>query len=141
MEMNRRAFIGGIAAIPFAFLFKKAEAKEIIETNNCVEKPKTVEIKEESICRIDANGDKRWYNKNDKLHRLDGPAVEFANGTKWWCQNGKLHRLDGPAVEYADGYNWWYQNDKLHRIDDPAVEFADGINAWWKNGKFIEQCK
>ena len=39
----------------------------------------------------------------DKRHREDGPAVEYADGSKEWYLNGKLHREDGPACEYADG--------------------------------------
>jgi hypothetical protein len=31
---------------------------------------------------------KYWY-KDDELHRLDGPAIEFANGTKAWFIDGK----------------------------------------------------
>ena len=32
-------------------------------------------------------GTRRWYLKSwwgKKLHREDGPAVEWANGTKYW---------------------------------------------------------
>jgi len=25
---------------------------------------------------------------------------------------GKLHRIDGPAIEYPSGYKAWYINDK-----------------------------
>jgi hypothetical protein len=38
-------------------------------------------------------------------------------GTKYWYLNGKLHREDGPAVEYENGNNHWYLNGKLHRED------------------------
>jgi hypothetical protein len=52
----------------------------------------------------------RWY-LNDKLHREDGPAFEYANGTKWWYLNGEHHREDGPAIEYhPDGSKYWYLN-------------------------------
>ncbi len=34
----------------------------------------------------DIIGDKSWYI-NDKLHRTDGPAVEWADGDKYWCIN------------------------------------------------------
>ena len=55
-----------------------------------------------------------WY-LNGKLHREDGPAIEFNDGRKYWYLNNKLHRIDGPAREYANG-NDWYINDKLiHR--------------------------
>ena len=29
-----------------------------------------------------------WYNDEGQLHRLDGPAMEYADGTKYWYQNG-----------------------------------------------------
>ena len=53
----------------------------------------------------------RWYND---FHRLDGPAVEYANGYKAWLVEGKYHRLDGPAIEYADGTKeWWVEGKEL----------------------------
>jgi hypothetical protein len=30
----------------------------------------------------------RWY-LNDKLHREDGPAIEWSNGTREWYLHGK----------------------------------------------------
>ena len=45
--------------------------------------------KQEPICEISADGDKKWY-LNGKLHREDAPAIEFADGTKEWFLNGKL---------------------------------------------------
>jgi len=39
--------------------------------------------------KVDNEGTKRWY-LNGKLHREDGPAVEYANGGKFWYLNGKL---------------------------------------------------
>src|SRR3990167_8678360 len=53
-----------------------------------------------------------WYDfESGKLHREDGPAVEWASGGKEWDRNGKLHREDGPACEYANGSKYWYLND------------------------------
>lgn len=63
----------------------------------------------------------------------------FNNGTKLWSLNGKLHREDGPAVEYSDGYKAWYLNDQLHREDGPAVEYSNGFKFWHLNGtKYTE---
>ncbi len=42
----------------------------------------------EYTVKVYYDGDKSWY-LNDKLHREDGPAVEFANGDKYWYLNGK----------------------------------------------------
>lgn len=79
-------------------------------------------------------GTKRWFNSEGKLHRIDGPAVEYANGSKEWFQNGDLHRVGGPAAEYANGIQEWWINGSRHRIDGPAVEHANG-SEWFLNGK------
>ena len=59
-------------------------------------------------CELHKNGDKTWKNSAGQYHRTDGPAIEYANGTKYWYFNGQLHRLDGPAIERADGTKYWY---------------------------------
>ena len=79
---------------------------------------------------VDEHGTKFWY-LNDKRHRTDGPAEEWADGTKRWYQNDKRHRTDGPAVEYSNGTKEWYLNGKLHRTDGPAIEYADGSKFWY----------
>ena len=84
------------------------------------------------------NGSKYWYI-NDKLHREDGPAIEFVRGHKEWFINGKLHRTDGPAIEYADGSKLWYLNGEIHRTDGPAFEHTNGYKEWWINGKKMSE--
>ncbi len=37
----------------------------------------------------------------------------YTNGIKHWLLNGKLHREDGPAIEYLDGIKYWYLNGEL----------------------------
>jgi len=49
-----------------------------------------------------------------------------------------LHRLDGPAVEGADGYRAWYRHGVRHRADGPAVIAADGTEEWWIDGELQE---
>ena len=44
-----------------------------------------------------ANGTKEWY-LNGKLHREDGPAIEWPAEPKNGMLNGKRHREDGPAM-------------------------------------------
>ena len=67
----------------------------------------------ESKCIVSHNGEKCWY-LNDKLHREDGPAIEYEDRKVWYLY-GKCHRIDGPAVEYTDGKKYWSLNGK--RID------------------------
>ena len=78
--------------------------------------------------------DKFWYKDGD-LHREDGPAIEYSNGTEEWYKDGKLHREDGPASVDADGSKSWYKDGKRHRDDGPAIERKDGTLEWWKNGE------
>ena len=58
---------------------------------------------------VDEQGTTCWY-KNGELHRLDGPAVIYADGTESWYKNGLLHREHGPAVIHASGYKWFFKN-------------------------------
>ena len=79
-------------------------------------------------------GTRRYYNSAGELHRVEGPAIEWANGSKEWRQNGKLHRDVGPAVVFRDGTYAWYQNGLTHRTDGPAVKLANGTYAWYLHG-------
>ena len=75
-----------------------------------------------------------WRNKSGKFHRIDGPAIERADGRVEYWIDGKLHRLDGPAYEWPDGDKAWYIDGKFHRIDGPAFERADGRVEYWIDG-------
>jgi hypothetical protein len=85
-----------------------------------------------------ADGTREWW-LNGQLHRTDGPAYEGANGSRVWWLNGQLHRTDGPAIELADGSRVWWLNGQLHRTDGPAIEWADGTREWYKNGKQLTE--
>ncbi len=71
-------------------------------------------------------------NKSGQLHLID---ILFAKD-----KNILLHREDGPAVEYASGSKYWYQNGLAHRIDGPAYMYKHmGAfnNSYYLNGKRI----
>lgn len=89
-----------------------------------------------------------WFMDN-KVHRLDGPAMTiWKNGQKireLWCLNDLKHRLDKPAfVEFFDNQmicEAYLKNDEFHRTDGPAVitwssKGAKTSEAWIVNGKF-----
>jgi hypothetical protein len=65
--------------------------------------PMTIESRRAVI-----NGNVMYLTDDHQLHRVDGPAVEYANGERYWYLNGERHREDGPAVEFQDGYIGWY---------------------------------
>lgn len=54
------------------------------------------------------------------------------NATYYMNHEGDLHRTDGPAVEYDDGSYSYYINNVRHRIDGPAVMCISS------NGKITE---
>jgi hypothetical protein len=75
--------------------------------------------------QVTVSKDKTEWKFNGKLHREDGPAVEWVNGDKSWYINGK----------WANGDKEWFINGKLHREDGPAVELANGNKYWYINDK------
>lgn len=77
--MNRRSFFGtAFSSIVLLATSSLAKANDVVKKKN---------IKKTE-----------WY-VTGKLHRTDGPAVEYKDiGKEWWV-DGKLHRTDGPAVE------------------------------------------
>lgn len=70
-----------------------------------------------SKLEIDKNKNRFWRNDYGKLHRLDGPAIEFSDGSKFWYKNGQRHREDGPAVECNNGYKAWMINNIEYKKD------------------------
>ena len=49
-------------------------------------------------------------------------------------EKGQLHKTNGPALIWNDGSKYWYINDKLHREDGPAIEYSVDIKLWYLNG-------
>ena len=90
---------------------------------------------------VDEHGTRRYYNKDNRLHRTNGPAVEWNDGEKWWYQNGQRHRTDGPAVERFDRYREWWQHGQRHRTDGPAVVGSNGHKAWFINGEEMTEAE
>lgn len=66
---------------------------------------------------INSTNAKFWF-KESKLHREDGPAIEFEDGEKYWYKEGKRHREDGPAYESISGYKeWWIEDKQYYQIN------------------------
>lgn len=79
-------------------------------------------------------GIKVWKDEAGQLHRVGGPAIEWAEGTKGWYIHGELHREDGPAIEWIDGSTEWYYKGKIHRVGGPASKFVGSSEQWWVHG-------
>ena len=96
---------------------------------------------------INKDGNKKWFKLLMKVnpysftlrnHRLKGPAIEHADGTKEWWKKGKRHRSQKmPVIEYSNGTKEWYSfvSQRLNRgFDLPAVEYSNGDKEWWQHG-------
>lgn len=86
--------------------------------------------------------DYKQYYKNNLLHRENGPAFEYKTKSgrlsSSWYVDGKLHRIDGPAVQHANGDKEWHQNGLLHRVDGPAIDRLN-VKEWYCNGKLHKE--
>jgi hypothetical protein len=68
----------------------------------------------------------KYLNDRNERHRLDGPAVEYADGDSRWWINGRRHRLDGPAIEAADGSKYWFVDGTNYSQE----EFAGAVETF-----------
>jgi hypothetical protein len=71
-----------------------------------------IEILPEAIVRLYSAFGIRgcWRNKEGNYHRLNGPAIEWRDGTEYWYRHGKLHRDDGPATNWPPGQEEWHKD-------------------------------
>ena len=63
------------------------------------------------------NNRTEWF-LNNKRHREDYAAIEWADGSKFWYLNGQLHREEGPAIEREDGRKYWFLNSKEYTEEE-----------------------
>ena len=52
----------------------------------------------------------------------------YSDGYKEWYLNGKLHREDGPAVEWVNGYKEWRLDGLKYTEDHYKLEMAQRNN-------------
>ena len=74
------------------------------------------------------------YSHGRWLHREDGPAyVDISpDGETAWYFNGAVHRIDGPAVVWNNGtVEWW--------LDDMPYSFNEYVKlAKWTDKQIVE---
>lgn len=96
-------------------------------------------------------GYQKLWKVNEKIHRENGPAIEYITGKKLWICREIIHRTDGPAITCPLHAMWpiegiyhrdpnqiatlWYSYGKLHRIGGPAVVYPDILEEWWVDDK------
>ena len=60
-------------------------------------------------------------------------------GNPDWKQIYELHRINGPAIQWADGDQDWYKLGKRHRTNGPAVTRIGRKPQYWVNGKQVTE--
>lgn len=56
--------------------------------------------------------------------RVGGPTIICQDGTKEWYMGSYLHRTDGPAIEWSDGSKaYWYRGVKISEEEYFSKEF------------------
>lgn len=65
-----------------------------------------------------------------------GAPVRDVNGTGTvsWLLDGRLHRDDGPALEWFNGTCEWWWHGNRHRVGGPVVMWPTGTMQWWISG-------
>jgi hypothetical protein len=81
------------------------------------------------------------YNKLGLLHREDGPAIEYDNGSFEYYQHNKIHRIKGPAEFYLSfPMKFWRRKGKIHRLNAPAIMKNDNFvtKKFYEFGNFLK---
>jgi len=78
----------------------------------------------DSIIEFQRDDNYRLYYKGHLVHRDDGPACEWSDGSKTWYIDGKKHREDGCALEYTNGRREYF----IDGIEYSKKEYLKIIN-------------
>lgn len=88
--------------------------------------------------KIDIFGTKEYFNDDGDLHREDGPAQIWQDGTKFWYVNGVDTSInDFPAEQHPEGIMAWLQDGMYNREDKPAWMTPNGYKSWHLDGDII----
>lgn len=60
------------------------------------------------------------------------PHIVNSFGTKWWYKEGYIHREDGPAIEYANGSKkWYYEGEHIDCSSQEEFEKLLKLRMFW----------
>jgi hypothetical protein len=75
------------------------------------------------------------YYLGDLHHNPEGPAVIAYDGLhKEYWYKGMRHRIEGPAIQYADGDYEYFEQGRRHNLKGPA-KCIDGVVEYWIDGR------
>jgi hypothetical protein len=69
---------------------------------------------------IDEAENEFWYDDDGNYHRDNGPAIIYNSryGNSEWQQHGKLHRLDGPAIDFRYRKEYYIDGERINCKDN-----------------------
>jgi len=83
---------------------------------------------------IDKTGN-RWYEQDNRYHRLNGPSLICSSGYKYWYRRcncySHLHRTDGPALESPNANFWYYNGSKIECSTQEEFERIIKLRLLW----------
>ena len=67
------------------------------------------------------------------VRKMNKPECKtYPDGTKEWRLSGKIHREDGPAIEWKSGNKYWYLNNKeVHPETIVDLWLSRGVFCWY----------
>lgn len=79
------------------------------------------------------------FVKIDHLNRWWGEGIDetgagiiYGTNSKSWYKNRKLHREDGPAMEFTNGDKFWYLNgERINCQTQAEFERLCRLKAFW----------
>jgi hypothetical protein len=85
-----------------------------------------------------------WRDPQSKLHRVNGPSIEYPDGSADWFKHGALVKklyTTGTIVHYRDVADGPEEDARLvtkHRLDGPAVICLEGLEFWYVGDQHID---
>jgi len=59
-----------------------------------------------------------YKERKGKLYCIIYSCIEYSYERKEWVINNKLHREDGPSIEYINGINDWFLNNIPYSFEE-----------------------
>lgn len=86
---------------------------------------------------INFRGIKTYRDNKGRLHREDGPAVIYPDGSKFYHVNGSRTSITQPTSYFDNGYVEWNLYAIPHRDNGPACASPNGLLRWVDDGERI----
>jgi len=70
------------------------------------------------------------FDENRKLHAIERPAIQYDTGDATYYKHGKMHRLDGPAVDWPSRNYFVYYIDGVEYAEEDFSRIIKTLKAF-----------